>query len=65
VHAVGGDLVQEEAAVDALADQTPVEIRERRNHRVDAALGHLALEGVEAQHPGDGSRHAEPSPSTS
>ncbi len=65
VHAVGGDLVQEEAAVDALADQAPVEIRERRDHRVDAALGHLALEAVEVQHSGNGSRHADSSPSTS
>ena len=36
MHAVAGDLLEEERRVDALADEAAVEIRDRRHDGVDA-----------------------------
>src|SRR5205823_3981014 len=41
------DLLEEEVAVEALAEQTPLHVRERHDHRVDRSVG---AELVQRQH---------------
>ena len=49
VHAVARHLVEEEARRDALADESPEEVGQRRDHRLDRAIGDAALEVLERE----------------
>ena len=57
VHAVGHDLIHEKARLDALADETPVEVRKRGDDGVDRALRYLALQALEIEHAARRRRH--------